>query len=160
VQIWGFELGGEYEVYDNLFANAALSYQRGNQRVNAGSDKTAFDGAVPLTVVTGLRYLIPEWKLETELVGTFAKGVTRRADPDAYKPAGYAVFDVYGKWKPTEMIDVNFGVQNIFDKRYFPNTLAGTYLNTPSSSSVANQNPLEMQVAPGRTYKLGATMRF
>ena len=73
--------------------------------LNAGSDKTAFDGAVPLTVVTGLRYLIPEWKLETELVGTFAKGVTRRADPDAYKPAGYAVFDVYGKWKPTEMID-------------------------------------------------------
>ena len=160
VQIWGFELGGEYEVYDNLFANAALSYQRGNQRVNAGSDKTAFDGAVPLTVVTGLRYLIPEWKLETELVGTFAKGVTRRADPDAYKPAGYAVFDVYGKWKPTEMIDVNFGVQNIFDKRYFPNTLAGTYLNTPNPLAVANQNPLEMQVAPGRTYKLGATMRF
>lgn len=160
VQIWGIEIGGEYEVYNNLYANAALSYQRGNQRINAGSDKTAFDGAVPLTVVTGLRYLIPDWKLETEVIGTFAKGVSRRADPDAYKPAGYAVFDVFAKWKPTEMIDVNFGVQNIFDKRYFPNTLAGTYTNTPSSSSVANSNPLEMQVAPGRTYKLGATVRF
>lgn len=160
VQVWGIELGGEYEIYNNLFANAALSYQRGSQRVDAGSEKTAFDGASPLSAVAGLRYLIPDWKLETEVIGTFAKGVSRRADPDAYKPAGYAVFDVYAKWKPTDMIDVNLGVQNIFDKRYFPNTLAGNYLNTPASSAVANQNPLEMQVAPGRTYKLGATVRF
>ena len=159
VKVWGIEFGGEYEVYNNLFANAALSYMRGDQRVDAGSEKTPFDGAVPLTTVLGLRYIIPDWNLETEFVGTFASGVKRRADENAFKPSNYSVFDAYAKWKPTKHIDVNFGVENIFDKRYFPNTLTG-YANTPDSSSVANVNPLEMQIAPGRSFKIGATMRF
>ncbi|WP_374832027.1 TonB-dependent hemoglobin/transferrin/lactoferrin family receptor [Paenochrobactrum pullorum] len=158
VQIWGVEFGGEYEIYNNLMLNAAISYMRGDQRLEAGADKTPFDGAVPLTAVFGLRYLIPDWNLETEFVGTFAKGVSRRADPDTYKPSGYAVFDAYARWKPTKNIDLNFGVENIFDKRYFPNTLTN-YANS-ASSAVANANPLEMQVEPGRTFKLGATMRF
>ncbi|WP_218780133.1 TonB-dependent receptor, partial [Cellulomonas iranensis] len=63
------------------------------------------------------------------------------------------------KWSPTKHMDVNFGVENIFDKRYLPNTLTG-YANSPETSSVANVNPLEMQVAPGRNFKIGATMRF
>lgn len=158
VKVWGLEFGGEYEVYDNLFANVSLSYQRGNQQL-AGKAETPFDGAVPLTTVVGMRYLIPDWNLETELVGTFASGVTRRADENAFKPSGYAVLDAFAKWRPTQNIDVNFGVQNIFDKRYFPNTLTG-YALKPDSNAVANVNPLEMQIAPGRTFKLGATMRF
>ncbi|MBD7989676.1 TonB-dependent hemoglobin/transferrin/lactoferrin family receptor [Ochrobactrum sp. Sa2BUA5] len=159
VKVWGIEFGGEYEVYNNVFANAALSYMRGDQRVDAGSEKTPFDGASPLTTVLGLRYIIPDWNLETEFVGTFASGVKRRADENAFKPSSYTVFDAYAKWSPTKHIDVNFGVENIFDKRYFPNTLTG-YANSPETSSVANVNPLEMQVAPGRTFKVGATMRF
>ncbi|MGU3401508.1 TonB-dependent receptor [Brucellaceae bacterium D45D] len=159
VEVWGIEFGGEYEVYNNLFANAALSYMHGDQRVDAGSEKTPFDGAVPLTTVLGLRYIIPDWNLETEFVGTFASGVKRRADEDAFKPSGYAIFDAYAKWSPTKHIDVNFGIENIFDKRYFPNTLTG-YATGPVATNVANINPLEMQVAPGRTFKLGATMRF
>jgi len=159
VKVWGIELGGEYEVYDDIFVNAALSYQKGRQRISSGAAETAFDGAVPLTAVLGMRYLIPEWNLETEFVGTFAHGVTERADPDAFKPGGYAVFDAYAKWSPTANIDVDFGIQNIFDRRYFPNTIAGTITNV-ISSSVANANPPELQVAPGRTFKLGATVRF
>lgn len=159
VKIWGIEFKGEYEIYNNVFANSALSYMRGDQRIDSGSKKTPFDGASPLTAVVGLRYLIPDWNLETELVGTFASGVKRRADEDAFKPSSYSVFDAYAKWSPTKNIDVNFGIENIFDKRYFPNSLSG-YAKTPETSAVANVNPLEMQVAPGRTFKVGATMRF
>lgn len=158
VKIWGIEFGGEYEVYNNLYAHGSLSYMRGNQRETPGADKTPFDGATPLTTVLGLRYLIPDWNLETEFVGTFAKGPTRRADPNAYKPSGYAVFDTYARWKPTKNIDINFGVENIFDKRYFPNTLTNYPLNP--ADNVKGTNPLELQTAPGRTFKLGATMRF
>lgn len=159
VKVWGVEFGGEYEVYDDIFLNGALSYQKGKQRISAGAAETVFDGAVPLTAVLGMRYLIPDWNLETEFVGTFAHGVTERADPNAFKPGGYAVFDAYAKWSPTPNIDVDFGVQNIFDRRYFPNTIAGTITNV-ISDSVANANPPELQVAPGRTFKLGATVRF
>ncbi|MGU3576077.1 TonB-dependent hemoglobin/transferrin/lactoferrin family receptor [Brucellaceae bacterium C25G] len=158
VKVWGIEFGGEYEVYNNLFAHGSLSYMRGNQRAEPGADKTPFDGAVPLTTVLGLRYLIPDWNLETEFVATFAKGVSRRADPNAFKPSGYAVFDTYARWKPTKHIDINFGIENILDKRYFPNTITNYPMNP--SNSVKNTNPLELQVAPGRTFKMGATFRF
>jgi len=159
VKLWGIEVGGEFEVYDNLFASANVSWQRGIQRVSSGSAETAFDGAVPLTAVLGLRYQLPEQNLELELVSTLAAGVTERADPDAFKPGGYAVFDAFATWKPTEKVEVTFGVQNIFDTRYFPNTLSG-YANTPASAAVANVNPLELQVAPGRTFKVGTTIKF
>lgn len=159
VKVWGVEFGGEYEVYDNLFLNAAVSYQKGEQRLSASAAKTAFDGAVPLTAVLGGRYLIPDWKLETEVVATFAHGVTQRADPNAFKPSGYAVFDAYARWKPTDNIDVDFGIQNIFDRRYFPNTISGTITNVVPANVAEANNP-EMQVAPGRTFKLGATIRF
>jgi hemoglobin/transferrin/lactoferrin receptor protein len=101
---------------------------------------------------------MPEHGLEFELIGTLAAGPTERADPAAIKPDGYALLDGYVTWKPTENVEVNFGVQNIFDTRYFPNTLTG-YANS-AISSVAGVNPLESQVGPGRTFKVGTTVRF
>ncbi len=159
VKLWGIEFAAEAEIWNNLTGTAAISYQRGTQQVAEGAERTAFDGAVPLTAVLGLRYLFADWNLETEVVGTFASGVTRRADPADFKPDGYAVFDTYATWKPTDSFEINGGVQNIFDKRYFSNTLTG-YDRVPESDAVANVNPLELQVAPGRTFKLGMTKRF
>jgi len=159
VRLWGIEFGGEYEFHNNWWASAVVSYQYGTQRITADADETAFDGAVPLTAVLGLRHFIPEWNLEAQVLGTFGAGVTRRADPDAFKPEGYAVFDAFVSWKPRNNFELNAGVQNIFNTRYFPNTLTG-YARTPGSTSVADINPLELQVAPGRTFKLGATVRF
>lgn len=159
VELWGIEASAEYEVLDNVFLTGSLTYSKGVQQVNSGSDETPFDGAVPLTVVAGVRYELPEHGLELELIGTFADGVTERADPDAFKPEGYAVFDAYAKWSPKENIELTAGIQNIFDTKYFPNTLTG-YAATPDDASVAAQNPLELQAAPGRTFKLGATVKF
>ncbi len=158
VDLYGIELSGEYEFYENIFATANLTWSRGTQRVSATSATTPFDGAVPLTAVLGLRYEMPENGLEFELLSTLAAGPTERSDPNAFKPAGYALLDGFVTWKPSENVEVNFGVQNIFDTRYFPNTLTG-YANT-ASSAVANQNPLEAQVGAGRTFKVGTTVRF
>jgi hemoglobin/transferrin/lactoferrin receptor protein len=158
VDLYGIELSGEYEFYENLFATANLTWSRGTQRVSATSATTAFDGAVPLTAVLGLRYEMPENGLEFELLSTLAAGPTERSDPNAFKPEGYALLDGFVTWKPNENVEVNFGVQNIFDTRYFPNTLTG-YANT-ATSSVASQNPLEAQVGAGRTFKVGTTVRF
>jgi hemoglobin/transferrin/lactoferrin receptor protein len=117
-----------------------------------------FDGAIPLTTVLGLRYELPDNGLEFEVFGTFAQGVKERSSPTAFKPEGYSVFDAYAKYKPTENVELTAGIQNIFDTRYFPNTLTG-YAET-ASDSVAAQNPLELQVAPGRTFKVGASVKF
>lgn len=158
VKLWGIEASAEFEVYENLFASGALTYSKGVQ-INDGAAEVPFDGAIPLTVVAGLRYEMPDQGLEFEVIGTFAAGVTERSDPNAFKPDGYSVFDAYAKWEPTDNIELTAGIQNILDTRYFPNTLTG-YANTPASSAVANQNPLELQVAPGRTFKIGAKVTF
>lgn len=159
VDLYGVEVGGEYEFYENIFASANLTWQRGTQKVSAGSATTPFDGAVPLTAVLGLRYEIPEHGLELELLTTLAAGPTERASATAFKPDGYVLVDGYVTWKPTENVEVNFGVQNILDTRYFPNTLTN-YAATPASVAVAAQNPIEAQVGPGRTFKVGTTVRF
>jgi hemoglobin/transferrin/lactoferrin receptor protein len=158
VKLWGIEASAEYEFYENIFATGSLTWQRGTQVATAGAATTAYDGATPLTAVLGLRYEIPENGLEFEVIGTFAAGPTERASATAFKPEGYAVFDAFATWKPTDKVEVNFGVQNIFDTRYFPNTL--TNYSMTASTAVANQNPLEMQVAPGRTFKIGTTVKF
>lgn len=159
VRLWGIEIGGEYEVYDNLTASVSAAYSRGRQQVNATSLTTAFDGAAPLTTTLGLKYEVPDYGLQFELFGTFASGREESSSAAYYLPNGYAVFDAYAKWEPKKNVEVTFGIENIFDRRYFPNTLTG-YDAIQTSSAVAGVNPLELQTAPGRTFKLGATIKF
>jgi hemoglobin/transferrin/lactoferrin receptor protein len=158
VKTWGIEASAEWEAVDNVFLTGSLTWSDGTQKKTDADPETVFDGAVPLTTVLGVRYELPDNGLEFEVFGTFAQGVKERSDPNAFKPEGYAVFDAYAKYKPTENVELSAGVQNIFDTRYFPNTLTG-YAQT-ASDSVAAQNPLELQVAPGRTFKIGATVKF
>ena len=52
------------------------------------------------------------------------------------------------------------GVDNIFDKRYFANLVGGTTYEKVPLASVTAANPLELQTAPGRTFKLSASVEF
>ncbi|WP_336813261.1 TonB-dependent hemoglobin/transferrin/lactoferrin family receptor [Bosea sp. MMO-172] len=165
VEISGIEASGEWRFHDRWLANVSLSYQYGKQRTSAGAPKTAFD-TNPFKAVTGIKYLMPEYGLEAEVIGTFAGGANRASSSTAFKPGGYTVFDAYLNWKPTSMITVRGGVENIFDRRYFANIVGGTsYTNTTPvcstpSSCVAAVNPLELQTAPGRVFKLSASVEF
>ncbi|MFK0278382.1 TonB-dependent hemoglobin/transferrin/lactoferrin family receptor [Ensifer sp. NPDC090286] len=159
VKLWGIEFGGEYEILENTTALANITWTKGRQRVSSGAATTAFDGATPLTAVLGLKHELPDYGLQFELFGTFAAGRTEASDPADFLPTGYAVFDAYAKWRPRENLEVTAGIQNIFDRRYFPNTVTG-FDRVPPSVATANVNPLELQTAPGRTFKLGAKIRF
>ncbi|OOG76349.1 hypothetical protein B0E45_00695 [Sinorhizobium sp. A49] len=159
VALWGIEFGGEYEVLDDTTASANITWTKGRQRTSAGAATTAFDGATPLTAVLGLKHELPDYGLQFEVFGTFAAGRTQNSDPADYLVPGYAVFDAYAKWTPRENVELTAGIENIFDRRYFPNTLTG-YDRVAASVATANVNPLELQTAPGRVFKIGATVRF
>lgn len=159
VKLWGIEFGGEYEILDDTTVSANFSWSKGRQRVSAGAEKTAFDGAVPFTAVLGVKHVLPEYNLQFEAFGTFAAGRTENASPTSYLASGYALFDAYAKWTPRKNFELTFGVENIFDRRYFPNTLTN-YERDPGSDAVANVNPLELQTGPGRVFKVGATVKF
>ncbi|MCP8896224.1 TonB-dependent hemoglobin/transferrin/lactoferrin family receptor [Shinella daejeonensis] len=159
VRFWGIEIGGEYEVMENTTASANIAWSRGRQKVNAGAATTAFDGAIPLVAVLGLRHEMPDYGLQFELFTTLASGRTENASATAFLPSGYALFDAYAKWSPRKDFELTVGIENIFDRRYFPNSLTG-YERTPASTAVANVNPLELQTGAGRTFKIGATVKF
>lgn len=93
------------------------------------------------------------------MIGTFASKVSRASAPDVFKPGGYAVFDLLGSWKPSENITLRAGIFNIADTRYFRWPMPTTYSRT-ASSNVAFSNPLELQTAAGRTFRLGANITF
>ncbi|PZX56370.1 hypothetical protein [Cereibacter changlensis] len=53
---------------------------------------------------------------------------------------------------------LNLGVRNLFDKRYFEAS-AASYSQT-ASSSVAAQNPIELQTGAGRVFTASLDLRF
>jgi hemoglobin/transferrin/lactoferrin receptor protein len=160
VKLWGVELSGEYELVDDFFLHGTATYQYGRQVLLPGAAEEFYEPATPLTAVVGLRYELPDNGLEFDLVATLAAGPTDRNDPNAFKPDGYALLDAYVRWEPSENVELSLGVQNIFDTRYFPNTMSG--YNLPGFSGGANTSnaPPELLVGPGRTIKLGANIKY
>ena len=160
VVLWGVEGSAEYRVTDDLILNAGFSYQFGNQRATPTSAVTAFDAASPFNGTLGLRWFKREWNLDGEVVGRFSAPVTRVSSATYYKPGGWFVLDTFVNWKPQSNVTLRAGVQNIFDTRYFQNLGTGTTYPITPTTSQAQSNPLELQVAPGRTLKLSATADF
>ena len=156
VKLLGVEVSGEYEVVDNVFVHGSATYQYGRQVATPGAQDAFYELATPMTAVLGVRYEIPEHGLEFDVIGTFAAGPTDRNSPDAFKPDGYALFDAYVKWEPNENVELTAGIQNIFDTRYFPNTLS--VLQTPSALN--SNTPPELMTGPGRVFKLGANFKY
>jgi hemoglobin/transferrin/lactoferrin receptor protein len=159
VRLWGLEFGAEYEILADTTVSASLAWSKGRQRVSAAAKETAFNGAMPINATLGLKHVIPDYNLQLELFGTFAAGRTENAVATNFLPAGYALFDAYAKWTPRENLELTLGVENILDRRYFPSSVT-EYGTVPSSTAVANVNPLELQTGPGRVFKVGATVKF
>jgi len=164
VTIRGVEIAGQYQVSENLRANFAASYQVGDQVASPGADETPFDGATPLNGTLGLRYAMPHYKLELEGIVIAGVGVERASTDARYMPAGYAVFDSFMTWKPLDHVTFRAGVLNFFDTRYFPASVVNGYNRVPTCTTPGNcvsaVNPLELQIAPGRTFRVGLTVDF
>lgn len=156
VTISGIEASAEWRFHERWLANLSLSYQYGNQRATPGAAQTPYTDISPLTAVTGLKYLMPEYGLEAEFIASFGAPVTR-SPTGLFKPPGYSVFDAYLNWKPLPNVTLRAGIQNMFDRRYFSNVYR---YDLAPSASVRAVNPLELQSAPGRTFKIGATIDF
>lgn len=157
VQVWGVELEGEFDITSDLTATGALSWQRGLQKANEEADVQDHTVA-PVTAVLGLNYALADYGLSFDAVTTLAAPVSNVTDNDTFKPGGYALLDLFGSWAPHERVNLNFGVRNVFDTRYFEQTAAGRTLSP--STNVARQNPLELMTGPGRTFSAALNITF
>lgn len=160
VTLWGIEGSAEYRLTDDLILNAGFSYQFGNQRATPTSAIVPFDAASPFNGTLGIRWYKREWNLDGEVISRFSAPVSRVSSSTLYRPGGWFVLDAFVNWKPQENVTLRAGIQNIFDTRYFQNLGTGTTYAIVPTTAVAQQNPLELQVAPGRTFKASLTVDF
>ena len=157
LNLWGIEASGAYQINDNFSTRAALSYQKG--KIENDGVSTTYNGALPLQLVTGIRYIEPQHGFDIELVGTFQAGASDVANPATeFQPSGYAVFDILAGWKPVPNLTLRAGLMNIFDTRYFGPDTRGFPIN--GSDAVKRTNPIELQTAPGRSFKVGLSYDF
>ncbi|WFE74009.1 TonB-dependent receptor domain-containing protein [Roseinatronobacter sp. S2] len=156
-RVYGVEVSGEWALSDTLTASGSAIWQRGTQRATPTSEQAPAD-LPPLRGEFGLVYEMPDQNVTLEFRSRFAKGVSRTADPDGFKPAGYGLVDVYATWNLTENASLNFGLTNLFDRRYFETSAIG--VTTSPSVAVARQNPLDLRTGSGRVFTASLQSRF
>ncbi|MEO1722713.1 MAG: TonB-dependent receptor [Pseudomonadota bacterium] len=137
--LFGFEGQIDYDAGD-WFASASITIPRGRQRDGAGEL-----GSIPqdrLVLTGGYR---PIDDMELGVRGTFTRGINEDdVPPDSITTSGYAVFDIFANWQPSEgpLAGAIFsaGIDNITDRRF-------------------SIHPNELN-SPGLAAKVSATFRF
>ncbi len=162
VNTWGVELAGEYRFLTNWTVSASLAFIDGTQVASAGAPETAFDGTTPFSGTFGVRYFDVDTGFDGQIVTTWASQVLERSSPTLYRPDGYVAFDAILNWSPRWVpgLTLRASVLNFTDARYFRSLNGATTYSIIPTTAVAIANPLELQTAPGRTYKVGATYQF
>lgn len=120
----GMELEGGYRL-------RAWSLNANYSRLRVTDDATASSlFAPPDKLVTQASYALPATDMSLSWAGTFVARQDYDSTP-ARRRGGYAVHDLYLSWEPdNRKIKFDFGIGNLFDKRYLDyqtgNTLAAT----------------------------------
>ena len=164
VDVWGFEGSGAWRFMPNWELNGAFSWQRGTQKENDLALREPFNGVEPYRLVAGLRWRKPEWGVDAELIGSYFGGVNANQTDDTprerFRADGAFVLDATLAWSPRPWVTFRASVLNLFDKRYFPASTASTHASVADTAAVAATNNLELQTAPGRTFRVGMTIKF
>lgn len=108
---WGLPLG--------THSRASVAWARGKDD-SSGQPINSID---PLKGVFGLGYDEPNGRFGTELVLTLAAAKTRvdesATSGNAFRTPGYGVVDLLGYWQLSDALEVNAGLYNLTDKRYW-----------------------------------------
>ncbi len=111
----GAEIEGLYRV-GNLDLSAAYS------RVRTTDDSTgAYLYSPPDKLVLGIRQALPQYRVALQWNSQFVAAQDYDSTLLRRRP-GYAVHNLYMTWYPPaarHMLKVDFGIENLFDKRYF-----------------------------------------
>ena len=157
LEVYGVEASAGFLLTDAFSTRLSLSYQKGDVE-DEGEDRV-FLGALPFSAVAGLRYNNRDLGLDLELVGTFQAGDAEVNDPETeFSPEGYVAVDFLGSWEVVPNLAVTAGLYNIFDERYFPAETRGRPIG--GSEAARRTNPIELQTAPGRNFKIGLSYAF
>ena len=157
VEIFGLEGSAGFQINDRWSTRLGMSYQEGDVK-DEGED-SEFLNALPFQAISGVRYFDANRGLDLELVGTFQAGSAKVNDPETdFAPSSYVTFDFIAGWEVLPDLYLRASIYNLFDRRYFGAESRGFPIN--EGTNVQSTNPIELQVAPGRNFRLGLSYQF
>ncbi len=111
------DLGRFFPSLDGWSMKSALGLVRGD---DTRRDEP-LNGIEPDRAVLGVEYRAPDDGWRVELVGTFSESKDRVDDTagELFRPGGYGVVDLLGHFRLSDNVRVNWGVFNLFDRRYW-----------------------------------------
>ena len=132
----GYELGASYRT-GGLLAKVGVSYSKpriyDTHPENLLSANPEFAVQTGRTWTTSLSYRFQNPNLEIGWRGRYlqkASGSVLVRDKGEVKRKGYGVNDIFANWKPLgkDTLNVNFAVNNVFNKFYYPHSQRGETL--------------------------------
>lgn len=141
VRIEGVEANAHWRFHENWTVRGSFAAIRGQNQIT----KAFIDTIPPVQGIVAIAYNAGSiWGGELS-----AKLAAPRDDVNqGFRAPGYAVFNASAWWRPTQDLELNVGVYNIFDRKYFD------ALTIPLARTQARDYYSE----PGRTVK--ATLKY
>jgi len=118
-EIYGIELSHQWYINDALSSYTTLAWTRGNNKTN----DQPLNSISPAKLVNNLSWHSINNKWTVDLYSTFNASQDRidQSNPrdDFFKPAGYAIFDVFIGYEITQKQNIRLGLFNVTDKKYW-----------------------------------------
>ncbi|MDO4997210.1 MAG: TonB-dependent receptor [Neisseria sp.] len=156
----GWEAAFKWSMTQNwklLGSLANVNAKRATSVMNPQAFDTLAVGDYPLHGNVGFAYESERWGISSHL--RFAKKQTKsRKGADYFPVPGYGAVDLAAYWQPNKRVEINFGVNNLFNKRYWNVAdIAERNQGLKSGDGIAYINAA---AAPGRNYHFGMRLHF
>lgn len=154
-KIQGLDVRFETLFKRNWTLTSGWVYSKG-RATSTNAQYQPIDTIQPMRASLGLSYRRQDWSFNGQWLHTWSKkpsdvgtvtDTQTRMQVAQYVSPSYSVFNLRAQWQPRKDLKVNFGINNLFDKKYW---------RWSDVRGIAAASPvLESYTAPGRNISLG-----
>lgn len=144
VKTYGIELSGSWHLTPAWRLKGSVAWMRGkNESLNE-----PLSTAYPLNGVLGVDYEREQWGIGSRLRWAAAHHRVKAGD---FRAPGYGVWDITAHYRPWKNLELNAGIYNIGNKRYWHYADVG---------GVKADAVVDRYTQPGRNFSLGLHLQF
>ena len=119
-EIWGLEWTSEYNFNENkegFSIIGSVAYTYGDD--TSTSEDKALLSINPFKAILGLKYTAKDNKWTSELLNTYVGTARTPEEYDDNPHSSYSVVDFNNNFNVNERLGLDFGIYNLFDKKYY-----------------------------------------
>jgi iron complex outermembrane receptor protein len=114
-RLYGIELDTQFTLTNNITQSVGIAYTHANNT----TDNRPLARIAPLEMTIGLDYQHTQWAMGGLLrLATQQTRIDTQSGLDAGETAGFAVLDLHARYQIAKTVQMQFGLDNVFDKTY------------------------------------------